>query len=172
MAHLSLSVLGALTVLIDDVPVNSFESEKVRALLAFLAVEGHRSHRRETLIGLLWPDSTEETARHNLRQALFNLRLALGDHTAKPPYLIITRDSIQFNQESDFSLDLAQFSAWFDAWESGQDRVAEETSDLIDRLEDMVSLYRGEFLQQFFLEDSAPFEEWKLVQRETLHSTF
>ena len=169
MTHLSLSVLGALTVLIDDVPVNSFESEKVRALLAFLAVEGHRSHRRETLIGLLWPDSTEETARHNLRQALFNLRLALGDHTAKPPYLIITRDSIQFNQESDFSLDLAQFSAWFDAWESGQDQVAEETSNLIDRLEDMVSLYRGEFLQQFFLEDSAPFEEWILIQRETLH---
>jgi predicted ATPase/DNA-binding SARP family transcriptional activator len=168
MAHLSLGVLGALTVLIDGIPVNSFESDKVRALLVYLAVEAHRSHHRETLIGLLWPDCPEETARHNLRQALFNLRLALGDHTAKPPFLIITRDSIQFNQESDFSLDLAQFSASFNAWEKDRDRERKYASKFVTPLEEMVGLYRGDFLQQFFLEDSAEFEEWKLVHREAL----
>src|SRR5512132_1627318 len=116
MAHLTLSVLGELQVLIDDIPVSAFESDKVRALLAYLAVESDRSHRRETLIGLLWPDSPEEAARHNLRQALFNLRLALGDHTAMPPYLIITRNEIQFNRDSDYSLDLDQFNTYFAAW--------------------------------------------------------
>ena len=33
----------------------------------------------------------------------------------------------------------------------------------------MVKLYRGEFLQQFFLVDSNEFEEWALLQRENLH---
>lgn len=33
----------------------------------------------------------------------------------------------------------------------------------------MVRLYRGDFLQGFFPEDSAEFEEWALVQRERLH---
>src|SRR5512135_3429866 len=117
MAHLAVSVLGELQVRIDDVPVSSFESDKVRALLAYLAVEAGRSHRRETLVGLLWPDCPEQAARHNLSQALFNLRLAIGDHIAQPPYLLITRDAIQFNRESDYALDLDQFNACFSAWE-------------------------------------------------------
>ena len=37
------------------------------------------------------------------------------------------------------------------------------------RLEELIMLYRGEFLQGFFLEDSVEFEEWTLVQRESLH---
>src|SRR5512135_2154191 len=101
MPHLAVSVLGELQVLIDDIPVSSLESDKVRALLAYLAVEADRSHRRETLAGLLWPEYPEQVARHNLRQALFNLRLAIGDHTARPPYLLITRDAIQIKRESD-----------------------------------------------------------------------
>ena len=169
MAHLTLSVLGEVQVLKDDVPIQAFESDKVRALLAYLAVEAAHAHRRETLIGLLWPDYPEQAARHNLRQALFNLRLALGDHAARPPYLLITRDAIQFNRESDYSLDLDRFNAHFSAWEKNQGREGVAPSSLIPSLEEMVQLYRGEFLEHFFLGDSAEFEEWILVQRETWH---
>src|SRR5512135_2640536 len=122
MAHLALNVLGQFQVLIDAVPISSFESDTVRALMVYLAVEAGRSHRRATLVGLLWPDCPEQVARHNLRQALFNLRLALGDHTAKPPYLLISRDSIQFNRESSYSLDLDQFNSYFYAWEKNRGR--------------------------------------------------
>jgi len=167
LAHLTLSVLGEFQVWIDDSPVTSFESDKVRALLAYLAVEAGRAHRRETLVGLLWPDCPEGTARHNLSQALFNLRQALGDHTARPPYLLITRDAIQINRESNYSLDLDRFNAYYSAWEKDGEEV--DPSNRFSRLEEMVRLYRGEFLQQFFLGDSAEFEEWILVQRESLH---
>jgi predicted ATPase/DNA-binding SARP family transcriptional activator/uncharacterized protein HemY len=169
MACLSLRVLGELQVLKDDVPIQAFESDKVRALLAYLAVEADHAHGREKLIGLLWPDYPEEAARHNLRQALFNLRVALGDHTAKPPYLLITRESIQFNRESDYTLDLDQFNANFSAWERNQGREGVTPSSVVPLLEEMVGLYQGEFLQQLYLEDSEAFEEWILVQREALH---
>ena len=49
MAHLSLGVLGPLQVLVDDVPVAKLESDKVCALLVYLAVEADRPHRRESL---------------------------------------------------------------------------------------------------------------------------
>ncbi len=169
MAHLSLNVFGSFQVFIDGVPVTSFATDKVQALLAYLAVEGGQSHRRETLVGLLWPDYPEQDARHNLRQALFNLRQVLGDHTAKPPYLFITRDAIQFNPESDASLDLAQFNAHFSTWQRSGEPVEKDYSVLLGSLETMVRLYRGEFLQHFSIEDSAVFEEWKLAQRETQH---
>jgi len=169
MAHLSLGVLGSLQVLIDDAPVTMLESDKVCALLVYLAVEADRPHRRESLVGLLWPDCPDQVARHNLRQALFNLRQAIGDRTARPPYLLITRDAIQFNRASDFSLDLAQFNAIFRACQENTGRGVEDPAIRAARLEEMVKLYRGEFLQDFFLADSAEFEQWALVQRESLH---
>ena len=165
MAHLSIRVLGELGVSKEDEIISAFESDKVRALFAYLVVEIGRAHRRATLAGLLWPDCSEQTAHHNLSQALFNLRKVLGDHTANPPYLQITRDAIQFNRESDYSLDLEQFNAGYSAWEKSR---GQDNAD-IARFEDLVELYRGEFLQQFYLKDSAEFEEWILVQRAAIH---
>jgi predicted ATPase len=37
------------------------------------------------------------------------------------------------------------------------------------RLEEMTDLYRGDFLQQFFLSDSSVFEEWASLKREWFH---
>ena len=169
MAHLSLGVLGSLQVLLDDTPVTTLESDKVCALLVYLAVEADYPHLRESLVGLLWPDCPERVARHNLRQALFNLRLAIGDHSASPSYLLISREAIQFNRASDFSLDLAQFNTLVQACRKDRSRDIEDPSLRAARLEEMVKLYRGEFLQHFFLEDSAEFEQWTLVQRESSH---
>jgi len=168
MAHLSLGVLGSLKVFLDDTPVMMLESDKVCALLVYLAAEAGRPHRREFLVGLLWPDCPEQVAHHNLRQALFNLRRAIGDHTARPPYLLISRDAIQFNQASDFTLDLAQFNTIFHTCEEESRRGVEDPAIRAARLEEIVKLYRGEFLQHFFLKDSAEFEDWALVQRESL----
>ncbi|RPI87962.1 MAG: hypothetical protein EHM41_03135 [Chloroflexi bacterium] len=120
MAHLSINVLGGLSVSKRDEIISSFESDKVRALLAYLVVEVGRTHRRGTLAGLLWPDCSEQTAHHNLSQVLFNLRKVLGDHSANPPYLQITRDAIQFNRGSDYSLDLEQFNTNYSAFEKSQ----------------------------------------------------
>ena len=168
MARLTLRVLGELQVSIDDVPIQSFESDKVRALLAYLAVEADRAHTREALIGLLWPDSTEETARHNLRQALFNLRLALGDHIATPPYLLISRHSIQFNRESHYWLDLVQFNEIFVVRGKNRSQASTDSSIFTPQLEEMVDLYQGEFLQHFYIAESTAFEDWIVLNRETL----
>ena len=62
MPHLSLSFLGSFSVrLVVNLQVAS-TSNKVRALLAYLAVEANRPHSRETLAGLLWPDYSDRSA--------------------------------------------------------------------------------------------------------------
>ena len=50
---------GGLAIKQDGEPVAAFESDKVRALLVYLAVESKRAHHCETLVGLLWPKRTE-----------------------------------------------------------------------------------------------------------------
>ena len=154
---------------VDGAPVTAFESDKVRALLAYLAVEAPRPQRRQTLSGLLWPDMPERSARHNLSQVLFNLRQIIGDAEAQPPFLLVQRDTLQFNLGSHHTLDVAQFRALVAACDTHTHPPGACCADCATRLQQAVTLYQGEFLQQFFLADSAAFEEWALLQREHLH---
>ncbi len=170
MARLSILLLGPLQVTLDGQPVTAFESDKVRALLAYLAVEADRPHRRERLAGLLWPDWPERAARTNLRGALSNLRSAIGDRppaesdAAAPSFLLVSPQTIQFNAASD---------AWADVLAFNQ-RLAggppsSASPEAMQRLEEAVALYRGPFLEGFSLPDSTAFEEWMLFQGERFH---
>ncbi len=167
MAHLSLSLLGPFQVTLHGEPATGFESGKVRALLAYLAVEAHlhptgdrRPHTRTELAGLLWPDRPDQAAFASLRNALSNLRTATGDRHANPPFLQITHKTVQFNRASDHWLDVAAFQALVETTEA--DRPAHE------RLEEAVALYRGGFIQGFSVRGSPEFENWALLVRERL----
>src|SRR5512137_956885 len=77
MSRLVVRLLGGFRVELDGEVVYDFETDKARALLAYLVVEADRPHRRETLAGLLWPDRPDTVARARLRQTLFRVRQAL-----------------------------------------------------------------------------------------------
>jgi DNA-binding SARP family transcriptional activator len=160
VTHLLINLLGQFQVTIGGETATGFDSDKVRALLAYLAVEADRPHRREALAGLLWPERSERVARTNLRRALANLRQVIGDRSASPPFLEISRQTIQFNTASDHRLDVAVFS-----------QLVVGTGEILAAMEELkeaVALYKGSFLEGFTLADSVAFEEWQLVNREAL----
>jgi len=156
MSRLSLSLLGPFQVALDGRAVTSFESAKVRALLAYLAVVADRPHPREVLAGLLWPDWPNASALSNLRYALSDLRQVLGDREATPPFLLIAREALQFNTASDYELDVRAFES-----------ALADKADL-PALERAAELYRGRFLEGFSVSESAPFEGWMVRKREEL----
>ena len=169
MARLSMYLLGPFRVTLDGELVSSFKYDHVRALLAYLAVEADRPHRRERLAGLLWPEQPDPVALSNLRYALYHLRQAIGDHEATPPFLLTTRETLQFNTVSDHWLDIAAFeqhiadNRWRIAdggWRSADGDAA------ISYLRSAISLYRGRFMEGFSLGDSPLFEEWLLFKQE------
>lgn len=125
MARLILAFLGPFQAALDGRPVVGFESSKVRALLAFLAVEASRPHAREAVAGLLWPDHHNHAALDSLRSGLANLRRVIGDRTADRPFLLIDRDTIRFNPAADYRLDVAEL-------EAGADRPVEYLERLLD----------------------------------------
>ena len=157
MARLSLSLLGPFQVTLDGKPVTGFESGRVRALLAYLAVEADRPHRRDALAGLLWPDWPDRSALTNLRNALSNLRKAIGDRESAFPALLVSRETLQFNPAGDSWVDVHAF------------RTLTAADQPAGSQEEGIALYRGAFLEDFKLEDSAPFEDWIQVAREQLH---
>jgi len=164
MARLTLSFLGPFQVTLDGQPVTNFKSNKVRALLAYLAVEADRPHRREVLAGLLWPDWPDRDALSNLRYTLSDLRRAIGDRIVEPSFLLITRDTLQFNPASDHKLDVRDFE-----FLSAEGRLSvTDPESQIENLKSAIDLARGSFLEGFSLGDSAAFEEWVLFSRERL----
>ncbi len=176
MARLSLSLLGPFQVFLDDEPVVDFATDKVRALLVYLAVEADRPHRRDTLAGLLWPDQPEHKARQNLRQALSYLRQTLGERSDAEhegqdvsPFLLVTRQTVQFNAASGHWLDIAAFKTLAQDCKTHRHSRPKTCLPCTRRMEQMATLYQGDFLDQFFLSDSALFEEWALLEREKLH---
>jgi predicted ATPase/DNA-binding SARP family transcriptional activator len=160
VSGLAIRLLGSFQVTLDGEPVTAFESDKVRALLAYLTVETGQPHRREKLAGLFWPDLPEPSARNNLRVALANLRKVLGDAAATPPFLRVTRQTIQLNPEADCWLDVTALTQCLQAKGRSQRVVCQ--------LAEAVALYRGGFLEGLSFPDSVILEEWALLQREQL----
>lgn len=166
MARLSINLLGLFQIALNGVPV-SFATDKARALLAYLVVESNTLHRREALAGLLWPDQPEAKARQNLRQALLQVRQAIGD-CEQTPFLLIGREGVQFDAASDYELDVATFTALVETNQRHAHRRRASCRPCLQRMEQMAELYRSDFLARFFLSDSNAFEEWALLKREWL----
>ncbi|WP_420645742.1 AfsR/SARP family transcriptional regulator [Candidatus Leptofilum sp.] len=164
--HLTLNFFGGFHAAVDDQPISESRAKRIEALLIFLAMEAHRPHRRELLIGLLFPQMPDEAARTNLRQTLTRLRRAISDAKAEPPFLHTSRESTQFNQASSYALDVLQFQAGLAGCEAHRGSRDSGCDNCMDLAATAVSHYKGSFLAGFFLEDSAVFDEWLLGYRQ------
>lgn len=168
MTTLEITLLGPFAARCDGMPITQFEADTARALLAYLALQPGIPFPRETLADLLWPELPRADALRALRQALNRLRTAIGDRDADIPYLVITRDTLAFNPEADYTLDVTAFREKVTLTQTHRHRRTSSCRSCMAHLEVAATLYRGEFLTGFFIE-SLPFEEWYLVQREMLH---
>lgn len=166
MAMLTINLLGAPRVSLAGRPLD-LRVRKELALLAYLAVEPGRPHRRETLLGLLWPEVPEDAARNNLRVVLAGLRRALGD--AADAVLQVDRQQVRFRPEADDGVDVLAFRGLLHAVRAHAHTSPERCAACVARLAEAAERYPGDFLAGFSLSDSAPFDEWATVQREQLH---
>jgi len=122
-----------------------FDTRKAIALLAFLILEG-RTQSRDRLATMLWPEADQDRARASLRRTLSPVRTALGEEVVKTDTL-----RVEIAQGT-LSVDVDRFR------------------DLVraGKLEDAVSLYRGDFLVGFSLKDSPEFEDWQSARQSEL----
>ncbi len=169
MARLQLALFGGFSVQRDNQPVTEFESDKVRALLAYLAVNCDRPQRRELLTAQFWPDLPERKARHNLRQALFNLRSAIDDRHNQPPFLCVTPQTIQLASSDQIETDVITFIRSVAPCREHPQNQLTFCAQCLPRREAAVGLYHGRFLEGLSLKNCQEFNEWALVEAQNLH---
>ena len=148
---LKLALLGPLQLTIDDEPLIGLDSGKARALLCYLAVNG-RTHSRHTLANLLWGELPESDARRNLRGVILKLRQLLE------PYLQISHQTVAMNPDAPVWLDAQAFREGLQM--GNQPGAGWQTA---------VQLYRGEFLQEFYIRQAPDFDDWLQEQRTWFH---
>ncbi len=168
MAPLELVLLGSFQARFDEEAITGFRYDKVRALFAYLAVERDRAHRRDELIGLFWPDSAEEDARTSLRQALTQLRAAVGDLQAAEPTLLVSRECVQWNPAADAAVDVITFEAALKTARAHIHRNSRSCRFCAQQLARAVEQYQGDFLAHLFLPGSEAFDDWVVLKREAL----
>jgi DNA-binding SARP family transcriptional activator/predicted ATPase len=169
--HLSLHFLGTFNATLDGEAIIESRAKRIEALLIYLALEADRAHRRETLVGLLFPDMPDEKARNNLRQTLTRLRRAIHDKDSASPFLLVTREATQFNINSDHFLDVATLKNLLDGCELHSGQRDGHCPDCMRQAAEGVKLARGPLLEGFFLDNSPAFDEWLLIQRESTQQT-
>ena len=123
---------------------------KRAALLIYLAVaRPHGLHQRDVLLTLFWGERDDQAARKALRQALYYLRTSLGD------------DVIATIGDTDVGV--------------ARNRITCDAVELVNafnggRFEQAWSLYTGELLHGFHVDDAPEFENWLNNERTWLRT--
>ncbi len=157
---LRLNLLGGAQVFLGERLLSDFATSKAQALLFYLAVSAQTSgtpaapQSRDLLATLLWGEMTEKKAKQNLRTVLSDLRRIVGDH------LLIDRQWVALDHSSPY---------WIDVEVVQRDLSLTPTSENVRLRQTAVSLYQGEFLSGFSVQNAPDFEAWVTEQRQKLH---
>lgn len=146
--RLELLFLGGFDARLDGQPIAGFSYNKMRALLAYLAVERQQDYSREVLADLLWSGNDPVTGRGNLRRTLADLRRVLGT-----TLFATSKHAIRFIPNA--YIDVMDFTRQLPADGGTAQSNAERA----------VALYRGELLAGLSLPDSPVFEGWLQARR-------
>ncbi len=142
-----LSLFGIPTLERDGAPLTGRATHRHRlALLALLALAPGQRLSREKLIAYLWPERDGESGRNLLKVGSYVLRSALGDDV-----LLSEGDDLRHTPAL-IETDVAEFE------------IALQRGDRAKA----TALYRGAFLDGFFLSDAPEFERWTDRERDRL----
>jgi len=158
--NLSVRCFGGLTFELDGCPFMAFETDKSKALLAYLAIESQRELTRRQLASLLWSDDPEERALHNLRQTLLSLRKTLSKVSQSVEIILPDRNTISLNPRVEIWVDCLAFKAQMQHALSSYQNHAKNGQFHVLILKRCMDLFTGEFLSGFSLNKSYLFEEW------------
>ena len=165
MSTLSIQLFGKFCVRRNEQVLEGFDARKVQELFCYLLLHRNHSLPRETLAGLLWPDTTTIQSKKNLRQALWQLQSALGSQTEpiNDRVLLVEPEWVQLNSEADIWLDVVIFEKAFDLVQKvpGHELDAQR----VQVLQDAVQLYQGPLLEGWY-------QDWCLLERERLQNMY
>jgi DNA-binding SARP family transcriptional activator len=165
MSILQVALFGGVHVTHNNWLTEAKLTREIQALLAFLLLQRHRAHPRETLAGVFWAEQSQEKARRALNTALWRLKKALEPEGIPAGTYLISAHSgeVGFNCQSQYWLDVEVFEQEVNHLIMYPPEKADEPN--IQEFEKTLDLYKGELLEDLY-------DDWALRERERLRAIY
>ncbi|HLY02775.1 MAG TPA: AAA family ATPase [Candidatus Cybelea sp.] len=147
--ELRIGLFGHVAVEVNGTPFKLATPRKALPVLAYLLLNRDAPIARDFLAYVMWPDDEEEPARTKLRLTLYDLARVLPPEL-EGRALIVDGDSVCLRPDLRLCLDVEEFN-----------RLIGDPQ----RIEEAVSLYRGDLL-------AALYDEWVFPERERYRNVF
>ena len=145
---------GKVTIEYDGLDITDKFSAKTKALLSLLILNKDKSLNREKIISYLWPDSSEDSGRFNLRFNLWQLRNIIGLDENDNKFLHTGRSHCSINANYRYNCDIIDIKTF---------NLKENMS--IKKLEELRKKFSGEFFEGFYFKNCNDFNENIILER-------
>lgn len=170
MATLAVRLFGGMSLSIDDFTLPLPGSRQARSLLAYLFFFYPQICTRDRLIGVLWPDLPESTARRRLSQATWQIQSSWERGLSQfnptqtindvfPAHLIFhDSDTLRIDPRISVSVDVVEFGQLLSPGGHADLQAEDRTLRALD-------LYNGDLLDGYY-------DDWIILERERLHDVY
>lgn len=155
---IEIKILGDVKVYIENNDITSMLSKKGLGLLTYMLINNRDTFYREKLAAMLWDNHTKESAYGNLRYAVWKIRSAFNEHSLNNVLKSKGRNKLTLEKEY-FNSDAGEFNILSN--ESNKESLIKASR-----------LYRGNFMENFYIYEATSFNDWVFNERESLQRKY
>ena len=151
---IQISMLGNPKITYNGKDITDKLSYKSAGILYYVSSNNYSS--REKIAYTFWEGSSEDAAKYNLRYNLWSMnKIFKSSNKEEEPILEWNKNNLFLNENYDLNIDIDSYNKNI------------KSQDLnLNNLIKLKSLYKGEFLEGFYLKDSFAFNDWLFFERE------
>ena len=127
---------------------------KAIALICLLILNERRYMSREKIIGYLWPDSSIEAAKYNLRYNLWLIKKNISEDTAHNLFLKVDNDCCSINSNYKFTCDIIDIMKFKPSCE-----------DSVESILKLKRMFRGDLLEGCYFNKCDEFNDLVIYER-------
>jgi DNA-binding SARP family transcriptional activator len=155
---IEMKILGDIKVYAKNNDITSKLSKKGLGLLAYMLISNKDTFYREKLAAMLWNSHTKESAYGNLRYTVWKIRRVLNEYLSYNVLRGNGRNKLTLEKEY-FNIDAMEFNY-----------LSSECNK--ENLIKVASLYRGNFMENFYIYGATYFNDWIFNERENFQRKY
>ncbi len=159
MDTLRIDLLGNVVINYGETQLNIKLSTKSIGILSVLICNKYKKLSRQKLANMFWSDSFE-TASYNFRYNLWSLKKFIPNDENNQELILSDNKYCYINPDYNFSSDVTTLD---------KINLENENTDL-ETLQNVKTLFRGDFLEDYYIKECDEFNDWILMQRTTFQN--